>query len=312
MLLFSANPRIWLRIAECCIQVHARKEEAANDLDASAYFRKCGSAQNRKIIVVTTPKLGLAAAPKGLSLESAISYLTTALSLLDAAVAKQKVPAAAAPPLATSPTTGATPLAPANAVSFALPGTRTSPIQEGDVTAIRYHIMANLAYCHLGNANLSVALALANEMIGVAGCPGPLRFLAHLYAAECLIHMRRMSQAIQHLTPDNIGDLSSGSSSRAAPGGDSGDGDAAEASTPAPEQAFTAESAKTTMLMNISAAYAIRGSFEACLKCLAQVTASGPTAAVGRKVVLMTIYALLCEGRTADALALLEKNKMPK
>ena len=50
---------------------------------------------------------------------------------------------------------------------------------------------------------------------------------------------------------------------------------------------------------------------ESCLKCLAQVTASGPTPAVGRKVVLMTIYALLCEGRTADALAILEKNKMP-
>ena len=311
MLLFSANPRMWLRLAECCIQVYARKDEATNDLDASAYFRKCGSAQNRKIIVISNPKLNLpATAPKGLSLENAISYLTTALSLLDAAVAKQKVPAAASPPLATSPAAGATPTP---AVSFALPGTRSSPIQEGDVTTIRYHIVANLAYCHLGNSNLSVALALANEMISVAGCPGPLRFLAHLYAAESLIHMRRMSQAIQHLTPDNIGDLSSGSSSRSAPGGgDGGDGDAAEASTPAPEQAFTAETAKITMLMNISAAYAIKGSFESCLKCLAQVTASGPTAAVGRKVVLMTIYALLCEGRTADALTILEKNKMPK
>lgn len=45
------------------------------------------------------------------------------------------------------------------------------------------------------------------------------RFLGHLYAAESLIKLNRISEAIMHLSPDNVNDMNIGGPGGDGPGG---------------------------------------------------------------------------------------------
>lgn len=45
------------------------------------------------------------------------------------------------------------------------------------------------------------------------------RFLGHLYAAESLIKLNRVSEAMTHLSPDNVNDLNIGTGGDSGPGG---------------------------------------------------------------------------------------------
>lgn len=164
-----------------------------------------------------------------------------------------------------------------------------------------------MAYCYLGEGDFAGALKVTDEAIVDTQCPGPLRFLAHLYAAESLIRTRKLTHAIRHLGPENIGDLSSGTSRDQ--GDDIKEGDVE--STRVPVQTITAESAKIALFLNLASAYAIKQDFDQCLSCLSQVKALQPGPATYRKVTLMSIYALLCQNKSDLALAIVEQNKLP-
>ena len=81
-------------------------------------------------------------------------------------------------------------------------------MQDADKASLRCHVLANLAYAHLATHGTIEALRFAEELLTSPDCPGHLRFLGHLYAAEAHIHSGRVAQAIVHLAPENVGDLS--------------------------------------------------------------------------------------------------------
>ncbi|PKU38066.1 hypothetical protein llap_11627 [Limosa lapponica baueri] len=66
---------------------------------------------------------------------------------------------------------------------------------------------------------------------GLDSCQKVARFLGHLYAAEALISLDRISDAITHLNPENVTDVSLGiSSNEQDQGSDKGENEAMESS----------------------------------------------------------------------------------
>lgn len=72
--------------------------------------------------------------------------------------------------------------------------------------------------------------------------------------AEAFIKLKRFTDAIQHLSPDKVGDLSSRGATASAEAEPAG-ADAETVPTDQPVPAFTVESAKATLLLNLVAAY---------------------------------------------------------
>jgi CCR4-NOT transcription complex subunit 10 len=191
LLLFNQNPRLWYRMAECCVQHQAKQEDKVR-ADLIGSFVKVGSAQNTKTVI----RAGTSRRQAGegdldpLSLRTAIVYLNNALALLTRASSKATESATTSPPGSPAPTVGG------DGTAFALPGTFLSPVQEGDIAALRCHILAGLAYSHLGSFNSIEALRYSGELLAVADCPGHLKFLGHMYVLQPPAH------PTHHATPD--------------------------------------------------------------------------------------------------------------
>lgn len=193
-LLFSHNPRLWLRMAECCVRHYAEKDEKAR-ADLPGSFIKVGTSQNAKTVVrAETSRQGSGSGELDpLSLQTAILYLNNALALLTRGSERTDAVSPSSPP-------GSPPVAAAgDSSAFALPGTFRSPVQEGDVPVLRCHILASLAYAHLGTSNALEAFRYAEELLAMPNCPGHLKFLGHL----CVLFRSRLSSRLRSVTsPD--------------------------------------------------------------------------------------------------------------
>jgi len=86
----------------------------------------------------------------------------------------------------------------------ALPG---PPIQGQDIINLRCSVLACLAYVNLGLGDPVPALSYARQLLAMPKLLGGLKFLGQIYAAEALVQLGRVLEALQHLTPDSVGDI---------------------------------------------------------------------------------------------------------
>ncbi|CAJ0961720.1 unnamed protein product [Ranitomeya imitator] len=103
--------------------------------------------------------------------------------------------------------------------------------------------------------------------------PQPWKFLGHLYAAEALISLDRISDAITHLNPENVTDVSLGvSSHEQEQASDKGDNEPMESVGKQTPQCYPSSvtSARTMMLFNLGSAYCLRSEYDKARKCLHQ------------------------------------------
>lgn len=75
---------------------------------------------------------------------------------------------------------------------------------------LRIAVLAASAYVSLCLGDYIVALEHARTMLNIEKLPGAYKMLANLYAAESLILVDKMNEAIEHLKPQNIEDLNTG------------------------------------------------------------------------------------------------------
>eukprot|EP00041_Stephanoeca_diplocostata_P023688 m.587572 g.587572 ORF g.587572 m.587572 type:complete len:746 (+) comp22353_c0_seq1:363-2600(+) len=346
---FHRNPRAWQRLAECCVQKHALHIERMHR-DGTGMYTTVGTAQHRKTLISSFDLPPPASSDDPMSLSVAVMYLNNALALLQpslpvagadaqstvvaATVDSSPAPAQEAggsvdaghtsgggdgghggPPVGAGLAGAATPTA-----AFALPGTCVSPVQDTDLAVIRCHVLINLAYAHLGTHNTYEALRYAQMVLGnassVSTCPVALKYLAFLYSAECLIRQGRIPMAIQHLSPANISDMLASpdiTGSRDADVEENGaDTEASAAEVRQPTQAFAAETAKKTLLLNLTAAYCMTGAYDQGAHCLAQVGTLPRGTPAYRQATLLSVFIALNRGQHDVAMDVIERNKMPE
>ncbi|KAE8748117.1 hypothetical protein FOCC_FOCC005120 [Frankliniella occidentalis] len=242
---FHMNPRLWLRLAECCIMVHKK----ANDEDFNIAHRRqdmvqgvVGSNIHKKIIL--SPQLARETLPKGEEVSSAIPStrlefaslcLRNALSLLNEFSASVKNGNNEHPSVVSLKLIGGHLSGPPGVLNIPglgslggpgsnlgfgsggaakIPVQRTcygapsSPLSEAEVESLRCSVLTNSAYVSLCLGDYIMALKYAQELLRQPKLSGAHKLLGHLYAAEAFLMCNKISDAIEHLNPDNIKDVS--------------------------------------------------------------------------------------------------------
>uniref|UniRef100_A0A4W3IUQ9 CCR4-NOT transcription complex subunit 10 n=1 Tax=Callorhinchus milii TaxID=7868 RepID=A0A4W3IUQ9_CALMI len=223
---YHSNPRLWLRLAECCIAANkGTSEQETRGLPSKKGIVQSvlGQGYHRKIVLAsqsmqnTVYNDGQSSAIPVASMEFAAICLRNALLLLPEDQQETKQDNGLRDyGQSGSGETGESSEACSGKVHEGdkfIPGPPSSPLKKPELENLRCSILAGSAYVALALGDNLVALNHAEKLLQQPKLSGSLKFLGHLYAAESLISLDRISDAITHLNPENITDVFLGISS---------------------------------------------------------------------------------------------------
>lgn len=304
---YPTNPRLWLRIAECCVNRHKSDNAADFQLkDRKKHMIRgmAGSGPYRKIILSPStsretyiPVTGQSTAMPGLTLEFAALCLQNALLLLP------------------EPTVGSVSLGSFDEGAAVENGGMMSTalcVSSDEVALLRNSVLALSAYVSLCLNDTLVALKHAEALLAQPRVSDAHKFLGRLYAAEALLLVDRIPEAVAHLNPDLIKDLS-----HTLPEGEEGK----ESNKPAEESEkgyrnswfpTSASTAKVVSLYNLAVAYTLRGELSKATETLRLVSvAKGPDPEIPVQALMLAIYVQLQQGH-ADLAKSIIKQHLPQ
>ncbi|XP_037088706.1 CCR4-NOT transcription complex subunit 10-B-like [Pollicipes pollicipes] len=185
---YHTNPRLWLRLAECCVMAHRQErhgEQGAGGKRQGLIQGTIGAGTHRKLVLrpTTTPSSGsdqVSAAIPNPTLEFASLALRNAWLILGEDGEGE------------SPVT----VEPAN------------PVTPDQVQTIRCSVLSAAAYVHLCLGDPVLALEHACKLLHQRLLAPVQRLLGHLYAAEALVLLDRVDEALEHLSHELGGDMS--------------------------------------------------------------------------------------------------------
>jgi len=199
-----------------------------------------------------------------------------------------------------------------------IPAPPGPPVKLRELPHLRCSILVCSAYVALGLGDNVMALAHAQKLLSQSNLVGALKFLGHLYAAEALIKLNRLPEAIMHLSPENISNISITPPSTAADNtsvvtGENVDKDKESSKPHGCEKMNFPQSlneARATFLVNLAGVYSLRSEFDKARKCLQQACSLGYSKELSARVVLLAVYIELQSGNTAGALQTIKKHQV--
>ncbi|XP_059488015.1 CCR4-NOT transcription complex subunit 10 [Neocloeon triangulifer] len=328
---FPSNPRLWLRIAECCIQHFGQDNAEVYDCEnpgekiVKSYIPSISST---KIILASSlsPSASIdksVSSQPNFSLQFASLCLKNALVMLDP---NYNTPGSTGDLLSTkqSDVTDSPSAQPNQTVSgvFTLLETLSAPstlpqctpsipLTETEADSLRMSVLAASAYTNLCLGETILAVEHAKKLLTLPNVPEGMKFLAQLYAAEGLVRLDHISEAIEFLQPDTIlsdlvWDL---------PEVVECDKDSATPETrpTAQYEPSSQQTAKATMLYNLAVAYAIRGNFDKAADTISLVwQCKNNNGKIPIHLMMLSIYIELQQGHTQNARNLLNQLGIPQ
>ncbi|RXM96496.1 CCR4-NOT transcription complex subunit 10 [Acipenser ruthenus] len=194
-----------------------------------------------------------------------------------------------------------------------IPSPPSSPLRKQELENLRCSILACSAYVALTLGDSLLALNHAEKLLQQLKLSGSLKFLGHLYAAEALISLDRISDAISHLNPENVTDVSLGiSSNEQDQGSDKGENEPMESSGKQTPLCYpnSVMAARAMMLFNLGSAYCLRSEYEKARKCLHQAASMVQTKEIPPEAILLAVYLELQNGNTQLALQIIKRNQL--
>ncbi|XP_045292643.1 CCR4-NOT transcription complex subunit 10 isoform X6 [Leopardus geoffroyi] len=285
---YHANPRLWLRLAECCIAANkgtAEQETKGLPSKKGIVQSIVGQGYHRKIVLAsqsiqnTVYNDGQSSAIPVASMEFAAICLRNALLLL---------PEEQQDPKQENGSKNSNQL-----------GGNTESSESGETCS----------KSHDGDKFIPAPPSSPLRKQELEN----LKFLGHLYAAEALISLDRISDAITHLNPENVTDVSLGiSSNEQDQGSDKGENEAMESSGKRAPQCYPSSvtSARTVMLFNLGSAYCLRSEYDKARKCLHQAASMIHPKEVPPEAILLAVYLELQNGNTQLALQIIKRNQL--
>ncbi|XP_023999920.1 CCR4-NOT transcription complex subunit 10 isoform X2 [Salvelinus sp. IW2-2015] len=325
---YHSNPGLWLRLAECCIAANKGSLEQDNKgLPSKKGIVQAivGQGYHRKIILAsqstqnTIYSDGQSAAIPVASMEFAAICLRNGLVLLpdhqqqeNKAENGSKTPSQSGSTESGSENSDACSGKGQEGDKF-LSAAPSSPLRKQEVENLRCSLLACSAYVALVLGDNLMALNHAEKLLHQTKLSGSLKFLGHLYAAEALISLDRISEAIGHFNPENITDVSMGVlSSEQDQGPDKGDLEPVESPGKQTPLCYpsTVSSARAIMLFNLGSAYCLRSEYEKARKCLHQAASMVNTKEIPPEAILLAVYLELQNGNTQLALQIIKRNQL--
>ncbi|XP_075952532.1 CCR4-NOT transcription complex subunit 10 isoform X1 [Anarhichas minor] len=324
---YHSNPRLWLRLAECCISANkGGSEQESKGLPCKKGIVQSivGQGYHRKIVLAsqstqnTIYSEGQSAAIPVASMEFAAICLRNALLLLPE---HQQQDTKTENGSKSSSQSGSTESGGENSDACSgkgqdadkfLSAAPSSPLRKQEVENLRCSILACSAYVALALGDNLMALNHAEKLLHQTKVSGSLKFLGHLYAAEALISLDRISDAIAHLNPENVSDVSMGVlTSEQDQGSEKGDESVESSGKQTPlcyPSSVTA--ARAMMLFNLGSAYCLRSEYEKARKCLQQAASMVNTKEIPPEAILLGVYLELQNGNTQLALQIIKRNQL--
>uniref|UniRef100_A0AAQ4P5I1 CCR4-NOT transcription complex subunit 10 n=1 Tax=Gasterosteus aculeatus aculeatus TaxID=481459 RepID=A0AAQ4P5I1_GASAC len=313
---YHSNPRLWLRLAECCISANkGGSEQESKGLPCKKGIVQSivGQGYHRKIVLAsqstqnTVYSEGQSAAIPVASMEFAAICLRNALLLLPDHQQQDTKTENGSKSFSLS---GSTESGSENSDACSAKGQEadkflsaapSSPLRKQEVENLRCSILACSAYVALALGDNLTALNHAEKLLHQTKVSGSLKFLGHLYAAEALISLDRISDAIAHLNPENVSDVSMGVlTSEQDQGSDKGD-ESVESWKQTPLcYPSSVTSARAMMLFNLGSAYCLRSEYEKARKCLPQAASMVNTKEIPPEAILLGVYLELQNGETSN------------
>ncbi|KAI0221541.1 CCR4-NOT transcription complex subunit 10-A [Lamellibrachia satsuma] len=271
---FQVNPRLWLRLAECCIMSH----RSSNDEDRNLPQRmeviqgSVGSGIHRKLILGTGAKEKKISADSGAipmaSLEFASLCLKNAMLLLPTGSISLSV---------SSPSmTDDTGECRSPSEGVLIPAPPGNPMKMSEVANLRCSVLAASAYVSLCLNDHLMALRYAEQLLWQPRLSGAHSYIGHLYVAEAQVALDRISYAIDHLNADLLTDISTVFPEQKPDSERNGDKDGQDQSeTKGALYAWSPRDlpcAKAIMQYNLATAHAIRSEYEKALVNLSKST----------------------------------------
>ncbi|KYN31247.1 CCR4-NOT transcription complex subunit 10 [Trachymyrmex septentrionalis] len=290
------NPKLLLRMAECCIYSY----KYSNKVDFNIPKRRkdlvqkiIGSGIHKKIILATSLSKDIKYHSEGLSyaipqptLEFGYLCLKNALLLLPNNN-EPSVPGSLATTMA-------------NSVSLSLTSGHNLGIQHTTLmsraTAIesfnlKISILAASAYVSLCLGDYILSLEHAKTLLSFNKLPGAYKMLGNLYAAESLIFMDKINEALEYLKLENLQDLNTSIST---PEIQEKDKEKMEEVMIKPIKAWyptTVSTGTAIIRYNLAVAYAIRGELDKSGETLKQIWMSKePDCDIPIQVIMLALY----------------------
>ncbi|KAM9353009.1 CCR4-NOT transcription complex subunit 10 isoform 1-T1 [Symphorus nematophorus] len=324
---YHSNPRLWLRLAECCISANkGGSEQESKGLPCKKGIVQSivGQGYHRKIVLAsqstqnTIYSEGQSAAIPVASMEFAAICLRNALLLLPE---HQQLDTKTENGSKSSSQSGSTESGSENSDACSgkgqdadkfLSAAPSSPLRKQEVENLRCSILACSAYVALALGDNLMALNHAEKLLHQTKVSGSLKFLGHLYAAEALISLDRISDAIAHLNPENVSDVSMGVlTSEQDQGSDKGDEPVESPGKQTPMcYPSSVTSARAMMLFNLGSAYCLRSEYDKARKCLHQAASMVNTKEIPPEAILLGVYLELQNGNTQLALQIIKRNQL--
>uniref|UniRef100_A0AAR2LT66 CCR4-NOT transcription complex subunit 10 n=1 Tax=Pygocentrus nattereri TaxID=42514 RepID=A0AAR2LT66_PYGNA len=261
---YHSNPRLWLRLAECCIAANkGSSEQETKGLPSKKGIVQSivGQGYHRKIVLASQSTQNTTYSGKGQEGDKFI------------------------------------------------PAAPSSPLRKQEVENLRCCILACSAYVALALGDNLMALNHADKLLHQPKLSGSLKFLGHLYAAEALISLDRISDAIAHLNPENVTDVSLGVSPSEQDQGKHSHRHTSGKQTPLCYPS-TVSSARAMMLFNLGSAYCLRSEYEKARKCLHQAASMVNPKEIPPEAILLGVYLELQNGNTQLALQIIKRNQL--
>lgn len=303
---YQSNPRYWLRMAECCIAAHQKKienmYEAAEKKNPHVYSTY-GSGVNRKLVMAPINfrpnKSGFqSSAMPATTLEFANLCLSNATFLLPSEdvleenmttflINEKPVPGHEDKEAVKRSFLG-------RIFVDAMPG---HPIQTKEIYYLRASVVCCQTFIALGLGDYFKSANFARSLLRMSHITGPYRFLGHLYLAEALIKLDKISEAIQELSPENL---------KAYQAFDQ------EAQQLSAGESFpkTLNDARTVMMLNLASVYCARSEYEKCKQILHQIASLELPNVMKTHAILMSVYCDLEVGNISNALNLIKRHEV--
>lgn len=337
--IYHTNPRLWLRLAECCIvafqladdfrQQCIKKSDVVHDVVGSGPHRKIVLSPQTDKQCSAEDSRGHSAAMPACTLAFASLCLQNALMLLKGAEVTsvhepESVPlesqlnkeddSLSSQETDASSDSGGLSRSSSIQSETSIPAPPGPPVKLRELPHLRCSILACSSYVALGLGDNVMALAHAQRLLSQSNLVGGLKFLGHLYAAEALIKLNRLPEAIMHLSPENINNITiSPPCNTAVASSDNADKEKETSKPHACEKMYFPQSlseARASFLVNLAGVYSLRSEFDKARKCLQQACTQGYSQELSPRVVLLAVYIELQTGNIASALQTIKKHQV--
>jgi len=270
---FHRNPRLWLRLAECCIMHH----KETNDADREHVHKlevvqaSLGSGFHHKLVLGQGMSRHSKSSPSNsvfpnLNLGFASFCLHNARALLptdpqDVVAPPQDEQAEFSPP------------APMPSLLSAEP---SNPLRETEVANLRCSVLCSSAYVALCEQEFYKALTYCKDLLRQPNLSPAQKYLGHMYKGEALVALDRIADGVDELNPDHVTDVSTTLPEQVIDTEKDQEELADSRVFPGPTEALVAWSplsvgvAKALMQYNLAVAYSMRTEYSRALKALTE------------------------------------------